>query len=508
MSFSSNVQGRDSMAENGPRSFPKVLGRHAVALALGLLTCACSGRRSEPLGGTWRIVWVSPFMSGSQFPYLYRGDVKVEEFTSRYRYLGQDCVLFVAGRSDRRGLYAACADREPILISPSMDDYLEGQIGATGLGTDHVPLSGGLSISTKEAIRRASAQPKFVAGWTLAPNFRGSLAAAAQGGVEDVEAVLAAGADPNALDRDGCTALFYAAYFANVPVAARLLEKGVRADVANVDGDTSLHFLSSQPFLEAGPAVNRSHANTEATRTAEDINTRLRAREDVVGAVEDIATRLIERGAMIDARNARGETPLARAVRRDDATTVKALLDAGANPGVLDNAGRSPASLASDVGDSRNHERIAELVRLRLAGPAYDSFVRNRAASVATERLEYLAGRNAGIAELSQLINEGADVNAAGYKGETPLMSSAKNHKTEEVRLFLARGADPNLRDEQGGTALMDAAHAGDVESIRLLLTKGADVHLRTKEGHTALYWAEFMKRSECAAVLRASGGE
>ena len=220
-----------------------------------------------------------------------------------------------------------------------------------------------------------------------------------------------------------------------------------------------------------------------------------------------IVTGLVQRGARIDAPNKTGATPLALAVRRDDVAIVKALLDAGADPLVVNRAGESPASLASAVGGSPNHERIAELVRLRLAGPAHESFVQNRAASAATERLEYLAGRSAGIAELARLIDEGADVNAAGFKGITPLMSAAKNHKTEEVRLLLARGADPNRRQDQGHTALMFAAHAGDVESIRLLLGKGADVHARTIEGHTALYWARFMEHPDCVSVLRAAGG-
>lgn len=98
-------------------------------------------------------------------------------------------------------------------------------------------------------------------------------------------------------------------------------------------------------------------------------------------------------------------------------------------------------------------------------------------------------------------------MNFSGFRGETPLMSAAKNHETDQVRLFLARSADPNLRDELGGTALMDAAHAGDLESIRLLLEHGADVSAKTNDGYTALYWAEFMNHPDCAAVLRAASG-
>jgi hypothetical protein len=45
------------------------------------------------------------------------------------------------------------------------------------------------------------------------------------------------------------------------------------------------------------------------------------------------------------------------------------------------------------------------------------------------------------------LIDEGADVNAADFDGDTPLHKAAKFHNYAAYRMLVAAGADPNLRN-------------------------------------------------------------
>lgn len=85
--------------------------------------------------------------AGGTHPYLYRksfpfGGRRVEENTWRYRYLGDDCVLYVAGNSNRGELLAACGDHSPVVIADHMDDHVNGYAGDTGLAGDPISING------------------------------------------------------------------------------------------------------------------------------------------------------------------------------------------------------------------------------------------------------------------------------------------------------------------------------------------------------------------------------
>jgi hypothetical protein len=120
-----------------------------VLLACGLALAACLvSTRDVPLGGKWFIRWETSQLaeSGGRHPFLHRtrwyGSVRVEENTWRYRYLGDDCVLFVAGNSDRGQLYAACADSAPTIIATAMADSTLGYAGDMGLTGDTLFVEG------------------------------------------------------------------------------------------------------------------------------------------------------------------------------------------------------------------------------------------------------------------------------------------------------------------------------------------------------------------------------
>jgi hypothetical protein len=124
-------------------------------LSAALLTCLsllalvqCVQKRDEPLGGKWFIQWETSQLaeSGGHHPFLHRGtpliNRRVEENTWRYRYLGDDCVLYVAGNSNRGELLAACGDNRPVMIAPHMDDYVNGDIADGGLKGDPIIING------------------------------------------------------------------------------------------------------------------------------------------------------------------------------------------------------------------------------------------------------------------------------------------------------------------------------------------------------------------------------
>ena len=75
----------------------------------------------------------------------------------------------------------------------------------------------------------------------------------------------------------------------------------------------------------------------------------------------------------------------------------------------------------------------------------------------------------------------GANVNAAGEGGTTPLMLAASLGQLEQVKAILKAGADVAARDERGYDALMCATYNADMdrgfpEVVQALLDAGADI--------------------------------
>jgi ankyrin repeat protein len=107
------------------------------------------------------------------------------------------------------------------------------------------------------------------------------------------------------------------------------------------------------------------------------------------------------------------------------------------------------------------------------------------------------------------LLRAGADANSSNRYGLTPLWLAATNRSAKLVALLLEHGADASAALPHGETALMAAARSGDVESIRLLLAAGADPNAaETKLGETALMWAAAEDQADAIRALVAGGAD
>ena|SRR5947209_5625682 len=100
------------------------------------------------------------------------------------------------------------------------------------------------------------------------------------------------------------------------------------------------------------------------------------------------------------------------------------------------------------------------------------------------------AVRSGNVAEVRQLLAQGADPNAPeGVNHWTPLMHAVHKNQLGSVAALLDGHADPN-RAVNGGTPLMMAAGYGYTPIVRLLLARGADPRIRDLDGETAVDWA------------------
>ncbi|MYL06366.1 MAG: ankyrin repeat domain-containing protein, partial [Gemmatimonadales bacterium] len=156
--------------------------------------------------------------------------------------------------------------------------------------------------------------------------------AAMTGDLASVRALLSDGADVNAPQGDGMTALHWAARAANADLARLLLEAGADVDAATrIGAYTPLHLASE---VGGGEVVGLLlEAGAAQTATTADVGgaTPLHL---AAGAGEADAVRLLlAHGGDADVREARwGQTPLMYAAARGREAAVRALLEGGADP--------------------------------------------------------------------------------------------------------------------------------------------------------------------------------
>ena len=119
------------------------------------------------------------------------------------------------------------------------------------------------------------------------------------------------------------------------------------------------------------------------------------------------------------------------------------------------------------------------------------------------------AANGGNIEAVKQHIAAGADVNAKGEEGLTPLQYATFHGHKEVAELLIAKGADVNAKDEGGETPLLYAATFGHKEIAELLIAEGADVNAKDDKivGYP-LHFAAAFGHKEIAELLIAEGAD
>jgi len=211
--------------------------------------------------------------------------------------------------------------------------------------------------------------------------------------------------------------------------------------------------------------------------------------------VETTVRFLLDLGAEVDGKDHGGQTPLFLAARRGYPAVVHTLLERGANVNAdCDCDGVFSARNWTALQIAAKHGR-SEVVEALLAKGA-DPNQKNSEGSTALHMAKDLRTTQA-------LLAKGADVNASDKKGMTPIMHG----DAKMARALLDGGADVNAKDKDGWTALMYAAAYWDHEGkVRTLLERGADVNAQSVKGGTALIIAAANANEGVVRVLLESG--
>jgi uncharacterized protein len=376
-----------------------------------------------------------------------------------------------------------------------------------------------------QALLKAGASPTKANRYGVTPL---QLAATA-GNAPMIEALLAAGADVHATLPEGETVLMTAARTGRVDALRVLLdhvgEGGKRADVHARErwfGETAIAWAAAENHGAAVQLLAARGADVNVRSSLLDIKRRrsgqsvlslghwtplmYAARENAIDAGRALAAA----GASLDLTDPDGATALVIAIINAHYDFAAWLLEAGADPNVVDkDAAMGPLYAAIDmhrlaVGHGRPNPKpsglldAVEIVRLLLARGANP----NAALKAPTMQRHHTAG------------------DASLGAGATPLMRAAKSGAVDVMKLLIAAGADVKAVMPNKATPLMYAAGLGwrngspaapsydqgtddeAVAAIDLLLGAGLDINATTDAGDTPLHLALAGRSSE--VIVRA----
>ncbi len=132
----------------------------------------------------------------------------------------------------------------------------------------------------------------------------------------------------------------------------------------------------------------------------------------------------------------------------------------------------------------------------------------------ATDAKLLLAVRRADLKRLKAAIAEGANPNARGTNGLTPMLQLihlAKGPLSKAqydcFAFLLSHGANPGATDANGRPPLIQAARAGDLKTVRLLVEVG-EVYVKARDRFhkTALLYAAAAHRRDIVDYLASNG--
>ena len=303
--------------------------------------------------------------------------------------------------------------------------------------------------------------------------------ASARGDVEAVRALIREGADPNAAQADGMTALHWSALNDEIEIAEVLLYAGANPQsTTRLGGYTPLHLASRAGNAAVVEALLEAGADPGAYTTTGVTAMHFAAEANAT----EVIRALVVAGADLDAKDSfSSRTPLMFASARNATAALQALLDFDAD-----------VSLATAIKD---YEKISEEAT---EARARRTRVRDAAKDPKEEEDEEedTQGANArrggqgqqgrpdeGRAQPPALPNAPkalTSIEQIGKQGGfTALHYAARNGHVEAARLLVAAGTDVDqLTAGDQSSALLVAVINGNYDLARALLESGADPNL------------------------------
>ena len=344
-----------------------------------------------------------------------------------------------------------------------------------------------------------------------------------------VEKLLSAGADVNAIDKNGASPLYLACDTGNTELVKMLLSHGAnpniktrdmypilttcklckgqycdtvkqllkyKADVnvRDVTGKTALHYALESSY----------HHSTDIDKTTVLVQLLIDGGADINSASENgetpfyiscsrgltsVVNKMLQYGAKVDGINGK-KLPLNVACKNKHMSVVQLLLTCGANPNAEEEGVKDcyHCSLPLHIASANDNSELVELLLKHDANIDVADTDGNTALHRAIEHYspratasrysQKVVSSNSAKSVVDILLENKADVNLLNNSGETPMYRAASSGLLDVVsKMLQVYGGNPN-KGTRDKSPLVAACHTQSVELVDTLLKHGADPDL------------------------------
>ena len=201
---------------------------------------------------------------------------------------------------------------------------------------------------------------------------------------------------------------------------------------------------------------------------------------------------ILDKHAIIDARNREGDTALHIAVRMNLRTNGEFLISRGASIFSANAAGDSPLFNALTASSG---------IRSWIINPN----TVNAKDGLGNNILHYAAGWKLNDA-IPVIIQRGVSVESTNATGETPLFMAVKSNSPSTIKALLDNRANIRATDSQGYNLLHAAVRWNAVDAASFLIKNGIDINTHSLSGDTALHLAVTLGLTDIDSLLISEG--
>ncbi|MBQ7151098.1 MAG: ankyrin repeat domain-containing protein [Synergistaceae bacterium] len=351
-----------------------------------------------------------------------------------------------------------------------------------------------------------------------------------------IAALINAGAEINARNHNGNTALMFAAMENTPEVIKMLCSKGADIEALNHDKKSALHYAKLSKILNKTDVIKLLTPNstakpqektTEKTPdekllelckfgNAQEISEIIQAGADVnfstssnttplmiaaeYNTVDSIIA-LIKNKAEVNAFNRNGNTALMLASQFNTLESVQALIENGADINTKNKAGNT-ALIYATMGNN------AELIKFLCSKGALVSAANDDG----KKALDYAKKNNAlNKPEIISLLTpqeKSQEDSLMATKTKKTFLTICKSGSEKEISDAISKGVNVNSKNIELSTALMFAAKSNTSGAVKILLDAGAYIDAQDTYGHTALMYAMAFNSEEVVQVLLDAGAD
>ncbi|KAI8947730.1 ankyrin repeat-containing domain protein [Xylaria longipes] len=340
-----------------------------------------------------------------------------------------------------------------------------------------------------------------------------------RGDMEGLKECINKGADVHQPIISGKTSLYYAALWGQNEAVRVLLDAGGDVNVKTKTGTTLLHAAvqsKNEATISAVVEYMKTH-NISIDPVDDDGETPLCCAARL--ALPEVVRQLCKAGSNVNGLDPRGR-PLVEATYKGGKSTVRVLLDEGADSNLPDGYEQLPIYWAAKAGDLELLELFQKnLITAEPNKISGSSMALSKAIKASREdeilidvqstdeegwTALHLAANVGHSKAIKALVKADSDVNALNRDGLSPLLLAARKGKVASIEALLDNKAvDVNIRDNvYERTALSWAAETGKSRAVELLAEADSDINSLDKSSQTPLVLAAKKGHSDSIKTL------